>query len=78
MSELLDFKCPSCGGSIEFNSSSQNMKCPYCGSEFDVETVKHMMNSHRKIYSGRKILINGQAKKLKVWLYIVVNPAAER
>lgn len=42
MSELLDFKCPSCGGSIEFNSSSQNMKCPYCGSEFDVETVKHM------------------------------------
>ncbi|SKC66154.1 DNA-directed RNA polymerase, subunit RPC12/RpoP, contains C4-type Zn-finger [[Eubacterium] yurii] len=42
MSELLDYKCPSCGGSIEFNSSTQNMKCPYCGSEFNVNTLKDM------------------------------------
>jgi len=42
MSELLEYKCPSCGGSIEFNSKTQHMKCPYCGSEFDVDTLKDM------------------------------------
>ena len=42
MSDLMDFKCPCCGGAIEFNSSSQNMKCPFCDSEFDIETIKSM------------------------------------
>lgn len=40
MSDLLEYKCPCCGGEIEFNSSSQNMKCPYCDSEFDIELLK--------------------------------------
>ncbi len=40
MSELLQYKCPSCGGAIEFDSSIQKMKCPYCDTEFEVETLK--------------------------------------
>ncbi|MGN1182704.1 MAG: hypothetical protein ACI4SR_06810 [Faecalibacillus sp.] len=40
MSELLQYKCPCCGGSIEFDSSLQKMKCPYCDSEFELETLK--------------------------------------
>ncbi len=36
---LQEYKCPCCGGAIEFNSDAQKMKCPYCGSEFDVETL---------------------------------------
>ena len=40
MSELLEYKCPCCGGKIEFNSSLQKMKCPYCDSEFELETLK--------------------------------------
>lgn len=40
MSALHEFKCPSCNGAIEFDSSSQNMKCPYCGSEFEMEAMK--------------------------------------
>lgn len=39
MSELLEYKCPACGGKLEFNSGTQNMKCPYCESEFDVAAV---------------------------------------
>lgn len=39
MSELLEYKCPNCGGSIEFDPSSQQMKCPYCDSEFDAAAV---------------------------------------
>ena len=40
MSDLLEYKCPCCGGAIEFNSGSQKMKCPYCDTEFDLDTVK--------------------------------------
>ena len=40
MSDILEYKCPCCGGAIEFNSTLQKMKCPYCDTEFDVEAVK--------------------------------------
>ncbi|MDR1699669.1 MAG: hypothetical protein LBR68_00565 [Lachnoclostridium sp.] len=40
MGDVLEYKCPSCGGKIEFDSSSQNMRCPYCNSEFEVEALK--------------------------------------
>lgn len=37
---MLEYKCPSCGGALEFDSKTQKMKCPYCDSEYDVETLK--------------------------------------
>ena len=40
MADLIEYKCPSCGAQIEFDSVSQQMKCPYCLSEFDLETLK--------------------------------------
>ena len=40
MSTLLEYKCPCCGGAIEFNTSVQKMKCPYCDTEFDMDTLK--------------------------------------
>lgn len=40
MSVLQEYKCPSCGGAIAFDSSTQKMKCPYCDSEFDIEALK--------------------------------------
>ncbi|MEE8886188.1 MAG: hypothetical protein SOI56_06425 [Eubacteriales bacterium] len=30
------YKCPSCGGFLEWSPSDQKLKCPYCGSEYDV------------------------------------------
>ena len=39
MSDIIDYKCPCCGGSIEFNTEGQNMKCPYCDTEFDVSAM---------------------------------------
>ena len=42
MAELFEYKCPNCGGSVEFDSQTQKMKCPYCDSEFDVEALKNM------------------------------------
>lgn len=40
MAELLQYKCPCCGGKIEFDSSIQKMKCPYCDTEFEMETLR--------------------------------------
>ena len=33
---LKEYKCPECGGALEFNSQIQKLKCPYCDSEFPV------------------------------------------
>ncbi len=40
MSTLLQYKCPCCGGRIEFDSSIQKMKCPFCDTEFDVAALQ--------------------------------------
>jgi len=37
MADLLDYKCPNCGGAVAFDSTSQQMKCPYCEASFDVK-----------------------------------------
>lgn len=40
MGEMLEYKCPCCGGAIEFNSTVQKMKCPFCDTEFEMEALK--------------------------------------
>ena len=40
MSELIQYKCPCCGGAVEFNCTAQKKKCPYCDTEFEIETLK--------------------------------------
>ena len=37
VSQLKDFKCPNCGGRLEFDPKTQKMKCPYCDGTFDPE-----------------------------------------
>ncbi len=36
----LQYKCPCCGGALEFNSSVQKVKCPYCDTEFEMEALQ--------------------------------------
>ncbi len=40
MSDLQEFKCPSCGGQINFDAQSGKLKCPYCGTELDIDSMK--------------------------------------
>ena len=40
MSNTKGYKCPCCGGSIEFDSRLQKMKCPYCDTEFELDTLE--------------------------------------
>ncbi len=42
MSSLQDYKCPSCGGKIEFNPKIQKMKCPYCDTEYEMDALKNL------------------------------------
>ena len=36
MSQVMEYKCPCCGGYLEFNAVSQKLKCPYCESIFEI------------------------------------------
>ncbi len=36
---LLEYKCPCCGGAIAFDANLQKLKCPYCDTEFETDTL---------------------------------------
>ncbi|MCL2210952.1 MAG: hypothetical protein FWB95_03405 [Treponema sp.] len=38
--EIKEYKCPNCGGAVQFDSSTQNMKCPYCDAEFEIAALE--------------------------------------
>ena len=40
MSDLMEYKCPCCGGAVEFNTAVQKVKCPYCDTEFEMDVLK--------------------------------------
>lgn len=51
MSVLQEYKCPCCGGALEFNSSVQKMKCPFCDTEFEMEALEaydNQLNSEQQ------------------------------
>ncbi len=47
-SNIQEFKCPCCGGSIEFDTSLQKMKCPYCDTEFELDTLRQFDETVRE------------------------------
>ena len=40
MAELMEYKCPACGGALEFDPKIQKMKCPYCDSEYEMAELQ--------------------------------------
>ena len=36
---VLEYKCPNCGGFLQFAEDHQRMLCPYCDSQFDIDQV---------------------------------------
>jgi len=38
--QIDEYKCPNCGGTVKFNSSSQAMKCPFCDTEFELAALE--------------------------------------
>ena len=38
--DIKEYKCPNCGGAVQFNLSTQNLKCPYCDTEFEIAALE--------------------------------------
>lgn len=39
---IVQYKCPNCGASLEFQADSQKFSCEYCGSSFTEKQMKQM------------------------------------
>jgi len=37
---VITYKCPNCGGALEFNANTQNWKCEFCLSDFNNDEIK--------------------------------------
>ena len=48
METQLQYKCPACGGALNFDSSQQKMKCPYCDTELEVEALRELDEALQK------------------------------
>ncbi|MGN1021701.1 MAG: hypothetical protein ACI4O7_15160 [Aristaeellaceae bacterium] len=45
MSQITDFKCPCCGGYVEFDPASQQFKCLYCGQVLSRDDLTEEQNT---------------------------------
>ena len=52
MDTLLEYKCPACGGKLEFDSASQQMKCPYCDTQVDVAALQQQEQAILQVESS--------------------------
>ena len=48
MARVLEYKCPCCGGAIQFDSGLQKMRCPYCATEFELATLQQFEQEELK------------------------------
>ena len=42
MATILDYKCPHCGGKLEFQPGTEQLQCPYCDSTVDVAALQQL------------------------------------
>lgn len=42
MATLLEYKCPNCGGALNFDSDTQKMNCPYCDAELEMDALREL------------------------------------
>lgn len=50
MAVLLEYKCPSCGGALSFNSDVQKLKCPYCETVLEVEALQELDEALKEVH----------------------------
>lgn len=53
MSEIKEYKCPACGGAMEFDSASQKMKCPYCDTEISIEEYEALEEKEPEVSTAQ-------------------------
>ena len=48
MAGTIDFKCPACGGHLEYDPARERLVCGYCGSEFSREELSGCLLKGKK------------------------------
>ena len=76
MAAIKEYKCPCCGGAVEFDSTIQKMKCPYCETEFDIAALASYEEETKQtqedkmdweVQAGNEWL-DGETDKMKVYI----------
>ena len=62
MPEVTEYKCPACGGIMEFDSKSQHMKCPYCDTEMDIESFEEQQEKPEEVKDHEQWSTAGNAQ----------------
>ena len=54
---VITYKCPNCGGALEFKSDSQSWQCDFCSSDFNSQDIKaiekRLLEEEEKLESQR-------------------------
>lgn len=67
----MDYKCPNCGGPLQFNPDKQMFSCEYCFSDFSPQQVQAMYaqqeqsetNDEREVKAQQQRAANGEAEE---------------
>lgn len=59
---IITFKCPNCGGGLQFDPASQKYKCEYCLSEFTQEELEAMVPAAASAQEGDQADIGDAAQ----------------
>ncbi len=62
LADLREYKCPACGGAMEFDSGSQKMKCPYCDTEMSIEDYEKFVMEQEEAKKAREAAKKAQEK----------------
>ena len=53
MADIREYKCPACGGAMEFDSKTQKMKCPYCDTVADLSDFEETQSEKTASKKGQ-------------------------
>ena len=63
MADIREYKCPACGGAMEFDSKTQKMKCPYCDTVADLSDFEETQSEKTASKEGNREKHRKQQKK---------------
>ena len=47
--EVVQYKCPNCGGNLEYKAGNQDFGCEYCLSEFTETEIKEIFKKNENM-----------------------------
>ena len=69
MSSTMTFKCPCCGGYLEFDPSLQKFKCPYCSQVFSEAELQEQSGEKQSAHQSARAEENSAAQGERLRTY---------